>query len=92
MSVSNRGDKRGHKIKIKGKLVNIYFAEIVYKCEVCHSNLERHGMGLRCLAKNNHRGFVHRDAVNKVTKLQQENVIELQQFYKIENGKVELCQ
>ena len=88
MKPNRLGAIGGHKIKIKGKLVNIHLARITYKCQVCHGSLERHNMGLRCIANRNHRGFVHQKQVEQVSKAQQENIKQLSSFYEIVNGKV----
>ena len=78
----------GHDIRICGKLVNIHLAKIVYKCEHCFGDLERHGMGLRCKSNHEHRGFIHRDRVGEIEQQQAQNVDALSEVYGIENGKV----
>lgn len=78
----------GHKIKIKGRLVNVHLARIVYRCEACHGNLERHNKGLRCTTNPAHRGFVHRSQAEQVKQVQAGNLEKLTDIYDVQNGKV----
>ena len=83
----------GHTITIAGKRLNIHYARLVYRCEVCHSNLERHNAGLKCVANHDHRGFIHRNEATQIQATQQANVNTLKDFYVVKDGKVELkCQ
>jgi len=75
-------------IKIGDKRVNIYFAKIVYLCEECHASLDYRGAGLACSKSRVHRGFIHRDEAAKIETQQKQNISELENIYKIENGKV----
>lgn len=81
----------GQRIKIKGQHLNVNVVRIIYVCEVCHAKLHRNGHGLRCTANPDHRGFIHRNEAARIQKQQNQNIEELEQFYKIENGRV-ICQ
>jgi hypothetical protein len=78
----------GYDIKIGGRLISIYLAKMVYRCEECHSKLVIVGAGLKCEANQAHRGFLHRDEVAEIEEQQAQNVDALNEFYTIENGKV----
>lgn len=80
----------GHNIKIKGRVVNIHLARIVYRCEVCHAELKRHNKGLRCQANPAHRGFVHQSRVREIEQAQAANIEQLETVYQIVDGKVVL--
>lgn len=53
------------KMKINGKLVDIYLAKITYKCIHCLGDLELYNAGVRCKENSNHYGFIHRDEASK---------------------------
>jgi hypothetical protein len=83
----------GHKIKIKGRLVNVHLARIVYRCEACHGQLKRQNKGLCCKANPTHRGFVHQSQAERVEQVQAGNLEKLNNIYEIQNGKVVIkCQ
>lgn len=75
-------------IKINDKRVDLFSAKIIYRCEQCHALLKYHNAGLICTENPKHRGFIHRNEVARIQAQQAANVNQLNDFYKIVNGKV----
>jgi hypothetical protein len=79
----------GHDLHIKGKVVNIHLAKIVYKCEQCWADLIPHGMGLVCANDSAHRGFIHRKEIQEIQRIQEKEVEDLlADHFEIVDGKV----
>lgn len=80
-------------IHIGGKSISIYAARLTYRCRECLGGLKFHNSGLACVANSTHRGFVHRTEAKQIQERQAQNITELEQFYVIKDGKVEIkCQ
>lgn len=77
-------------IKIGGKRVDLFSAKIVYRCEECHASLNYKGAGVVCSQNKDHRGFIHRNEAAKIQAQQTQNINQLNDFYTIENGKVQV--
>lgn len=78
----------GWEIHIKGKLYNVHFARIVFKCEECFSDLRLRNHGLVCTANEEHRGFIHRKNVEQLRAERAKNVEVLKEIYEIKDGKI----
>ena len=88
-----RNTRISHAVKINGEWINIAFARIVYRCAVCHSELKRRDAGLVCIRDDSHRRFIKQADAEKIQRGWRRNQSDLNQFYIIKNGKVELkCQ
>lgn len=48
------------------------------------------GAGLVCSENKDHRGFIHRNEAAKIQEQQTQNINQLNDFYTIENGKVQV--
>jgi DNA-directed RNA polymerase subunit RPC12/RpoP len=92
MSKVNRDRLRhavgGHSIKINGKILNIHFARIAYRCEECLGELELHNAGIRCKAQCGGRGFITKAEAEAIKQNQTQNIETLKEFYQIIDGKV----
>ncbi len=87
-SIKLAGRTVGHTIKIEGRVLNILFAKIVYRCAICHCKLERRRVGLECLLDETHRGFVHRDDAKKIKAKVDEQTNEIEAAYEIVGGVI----
>jgi hypothetical protein len=77
-----------HAIRIQGKLINIDFARIVYRCRECLGELRKRDAGLVCINDSGHRGFVHRDEAAQITQEQAEQLEQVEAVYEVIDGQV----
>jgi hypothetical protein len=75
-------------MNINGRQLHRSLGKILYRCEICHAELEYSGAGLICLQNRDHKGFIHRDEVKAIQETQKQNINELNNFYSIKDGKV----
>jgi len=77
-----------HAIRINGKLVNIDFARIVYRCAECLGQLRKRDCGLICDSDDSHRGFIHRDEVAAIAAEQAKQLTDVETAYEIVDGQI----
>ncbi len=86
----NRRISSAYTMTIQGKVVNIFQASVVYRCGTCGDKLDQVDSTVKCKTNRKHRDFVHRDELEKMRSLQQENIKALKETYIIEDGIVKL--
>jgi hypothetical protein len=78
----------GPTMRINGETVSVIVAKTAYRCEECLAALAYKDAGLVCTVNPAHRGFIKQKEAAAIEQAQQQNINQLSEFYKIENGKV----
>ena len=76
----------GATVRICGKVVNLYLARIVYRCEECLGELELWNAGIICKVDHSHKGFVHQTEAAKIAEYKQQLTSVVEGAYEIKNG------
>lgn len=75
-------------VRICGKVVGLYLAKQVYRCEECLGPLKYRNAGLICATNPAHRGFIHQKDAAVLAKYDQEKVAQVEAAYQIIDGKL----